>query len=148
MKRLKKREVAEGITIYETIRGNKKIFTLDKVDNSKGFILISPLRVAFGNQETLTYLEESGDLSPDDLAHVDDNDSSKYTLCATQWWLVSTIEDSRHKFRKQINFLMEQSFDKYISSNTENDKELIEKDYELKDKRVHKDFITDNIIQY
>lgn len=147
MKRLKRRQVVQGATIYEVGSGSTKIHTIDFVENSKGFLLISPMRVVDGKQETLTYLEKCGEVDPDLLIHTDDNDIGKYTLYGSQWWIVSSLDYPQHKFRKEIYFLMEQSFDKYYE-NGEDDKDLIQLDYDKKDKRIHRDFLIDEIKQF
>jgi hypothetical protein len=145
MKRLKRREVEKSTTVYEIRGGGSKIFTLDNVEGSNGFILISPLR----DGQILTYLEKCGEVSSDLLIYTDDNDLGKYTLCGSQWWLVCSVNDERHKFRKEITFLMEQSFEKYSeSAGVIDDESIVITDYRLKDKKVHKDYIEDDIIAF
>ena len=145
MKRLKRRQVEKNTTVYEIMIGGSKFFTLDKIEDSKGFVLVSPMR----DGQILTYLEKCGEVSSDLLIYTDDNDLGRYQLCGSQWWLVSSTDDLRHKFRKEINFLMEVSFDKYSeTSGGVDDESITITDYRLKDKKIHKDYVEDDIIAF
>lgn len=160
MQKLRRRDVKKGAIVYECTDG---MFTLEKV--GVGLELVRPLREVDGKVETLTFLQELSDtdteienllfLQEDDDGYIDD-DPVKYSFCGSQQWIVESLLDRGHKFRKEIRFLMETSFENEMARKGEKIEKLKDKgspdiesisyiDYKSKDKKIRKDFKDDNI---
>lgn len=195
--RLRKRDVREGLTVYED--KSTGIFYLKGKPEHLSFVLVSPTRydtvlVDTGLLDedddpiietklrpiTTTYLEKiniktntpqdedeydnelESEEETTEITEKDDDDNGRYLFMGSQQWLVYSTSDKStqpHKFRKEIRFRLDTTFEKEsekkrkkavdrISRNLPDIDSISQKDFKRKNKKVIKTYGSDDYLYF